>query len=94
MLKFIRAAMALALTIAITLITLGAHAEYRAFELAIENTEKGTTRTVITTFDQLQYPKYHPVDKNEVVRYVDSWMCFENMSHFKPTCQKPETKSQ
>jgi hypothetical protein len=83
-------------TIVITTLTIltlqsqRANAEYRAFELNINDTEKGTTRIVKSTLDHLQYPKLHPVRKNEVIEYVDSWMCYENMSNFRPICAKPE----
>jgi len=68
-------------------------AEYRIYELNIENVEKGTSRTVKSAIDNLQYPRLNPLMKNEVVRYVDSWMCYENMSSFRAPCSKPEPKS-
>jgi len=67
-----------------------ARAEYRAFELRIDNTEKGTSRPAFSTFDQIQYPRFYPLAKNEVIHYVDSWMCFENMSNFRKMCAKPD----
>ena len=67
-----------------------ARAEYRAYELRLDNTEKGTSRTVISTLDHLQYPRYYPLAKGEVAAYVDSWRCRENMSHFRKTCPKPD----
>jgi hypothetical protein len=67
-----------------------AFAEYRAFELKIENSETGASRSEITTLDHLQYPKFYPLQKNERVGYVDSWMCRENTSHFKKICPKPD----
>lgn len=69
-----------------------AGAEYRAFELKIENVEKSKVRTVITTLDHLQYPRLYPVEKDEIVTYVDSWMCRENMSNFRPACPKPSAQ--
>lgn len=72
---------------------LSARSEYRAFELQIEDTEKGKSRTVFSTLDQLQYPRFHALEKNEVIRYVDSWMCFENMSQFRPICKKPDPQT-
>ena len=66
-----------------------AWAEYRTFELLIENTEKNTSRTVISNMDHLQYPRYYPLQKNETIQYVDSWMCWGNMAHGAPPCRKP-----
>lgn len=67
---------------------LKANAEYRAYELKIEDTEKGKSRTVVSTLDNLQYPRFYPLEKNEVISYVDSWMCRENTAN-KPICPKP-----
>ncbi len=68
-------------------------AEYRAYELVIENTESGTQRTVISTLDQLQYPIYHPLNKKEQVSYVQSWMCWGNSDHSQDICPAPEVES-
>ncbi len=76
-------------TIALVCWTLKAHSEYRAFELRIDNTEEGKSRTVISSLDNYQYPRYYPLEKKEVISYVDSWMCFENMSDFRRVCAKP-----
>ncbi len=65
-------------------------AEYRTFELRIDDIEKNKSRTATSTLDHLQYARYFPLQKNEVVVYVDSWMCKGNTSNFKPTCKKPE----
>lgn len=71
---------------------LSARAEYRAFELSITEIEKNKTRTVISVLDHIQYPRYYPLNKNETIAYVDSWMCFENMSFFRKVCPKPDRK--
>ncbi|MCB0350932.1 MAG: hypothetical protein KDD38_07100 [Bdellovibrionales bacterium] len=67
-----------------------ASAEYRAFELTITDTDKNKERTVISTLDHLQYPRYYPLMKNEIIAYTDSWMCYENMANFTKTCNKPD----
>lgn len=69
-----------------------AHAEYRAFELLITNTETGTDRTVISTLDPRQYRGYHPVAAAEIVQYTDTWMCRGNTSGMKAICAKPEDR--
>ena len=63
--------------------------EYRAYELRITNTSTGDARTVVSTLDNLQYPVYYPLQASEVIQYVDSWMCYGNMSQFHPICPKP-----
>ena len=65
-----------------------AFAEYRVFQLQIENTESGKSRQVQSTMDHLQYPQYHPLEKNEVISYIESWMCWENTNNFRPACNK------
>jgi hypothetical protein len=74
----------------LSLTSLTARAEYRAFELLIENTEKGSSRTVFGTLDHLQYPRIFPLNRGEKISYVGSWMCRENMSNFKKICAKPD----
>ncbi len=68
-------------------------AEYRAYELLIENPEKGTQRKVISTLDHMQYPKYYPLNGGETVSYVDSWKCYHNGSQFQDTCPAPSLGS-
>jgi hypothetical protein len=68
-----------------------ARAEYRAYELSIDNESNGKSRTVITTFDHLQYPQYYPLATGETVKYVNSWMCWENTGN-RPIC-KPAVSS-
>ncbi len=82
-----------AFLVSLTMISsLSASAEYRAFELRIDNTEKGSSRTVVSVLDHLQYPHFYPLNNNEVAIYADSWMCYENMSYFRRTCPKPDRK--
>ena len=63
-----------------------AFAEYRAFELEIQNPETGQSRVVTTTLDHLQYAQIHPLQPGETVLYKRSWMCWENTSRRAP-CQ-------
>ena len=66
----------LALFVFFSFITVNARAEYRVFELAIEN-EAGQTRTVLSTLDDLQYATYHPIKTSEKITIQDSWMCWK-----------------
>lgn len=65
-----------------------AFAEYRVFQLQIDNVETGKTRQVQSTLDHLQYSRLYPLEKNEVITYVDSWMCWENTNNFRPACTR------
>lgn len=67
-------------------------AEYRAYELSINNEETGKSRTVITTLDHNQYPQYYPLSPGETVTYVNSWMCWENTGN-RPIC-RPQVSSE
>ncbi|MES2964898.1 MAG: hypothetical protein V4760_13485 [Bdellovibrionota bacterium] len=60
----------------VSFITLNVRAEYRVFELSIEN-ESGQARTVLSTLDDIQYPSYFPVKKTDKVTIQDSWMCWK-----------------
>jgi hypothetical protein len=75
---------------AVALFSSVSKAEYRAYELKIENPETGSERKAISTLDQIQYPRYFPLNPGERVKYVDSWMCRGNTSQFKAICPKPE----
>ena len=68
-------------------------AEYRAYELVIENTEEGKQRKVITTLDHLQYATYYPVKQNEKVSYVKSWMCWGTSDYEQDICPAPEKEA-
>jgi hypothetical protein len=70
-----------------------ASAEYRAYQLNITDTEKNKSHLVMSTLDHLQYPRFHPLNKNEAIAYVDSWRCKGNMSNFRAICAKPEPAS-
>lgn len=69
-----------------------AHAEYRVFELLIQNTETKAERTVINSLDPLQYPGYYDLGPNEIVMYTDTWMCWGETSYHTKYCPKPEPK--
>ena len=68
-------------------------AEYRAYELVIENTEDGSQRKVISTLDHLQYPTYYPIKQKEKVSYVKSWMCWGTSDYEQDICPAPELET-
>ncbi|OFZ16002.1 MAG: hypothetical protein A2Z20_03325 [Bdellovibrionales bacterium RBG_16_40_8] len=78
----------------IIILVIKSQAEYRAFELKIEDAQTGKFQTVFSNLDHLQYSRYYVLAKNESISYVDSWMCYENMSGFKSVCRKPDTNIQ
>jgi hypothetical protein len=55
--------------------SIGAHAEYRAYQLAIVDSTTGQKRTVISILDDLQYPTYHPIRSTERVTIEAHWRC-------------------
>jgi hypothetical protein len=63
--------------------------EYRAFLLKIENPRTGATREVQSTLDHIQYRRLYPLENDETVTYLDSWMCWENTGGFQPICPRP-----
>lgn len=66
-------------------ISLSAKAEYRAFELEIEDVDSGEIRRVVSTLDHIQYPEYYPLKPTEQIFYVDSWMC-RGRTNNRPIC--------
>jgi hypothetical protein len=65
-----------------------AGAEYRAYKLSIGKPDSDQ-REVVTTLDHIQYPGYYPVNTGEVVKYVDSWMCWGRTEGFDSICEQP-----
>jgi hypothetical protein len=63
--------------------------EYRAFELRIDDPQKGSSRTVISVLDHLQYRDYYSVATNEAIALVGTWRCRGNTSNYRPICPKP-----
>lgn len=69
-----------------------ASAEYRAFLLRIEKMDRpGEVRELISTLDPLQYPGYFPLQENERVSYVRTWMC-KGRTNLRPICPDPESE--
>ena len=70
-----------------------AQAEYRVFELAITETATNTTRTVISTLDDIQYPGYFPLKANETISIQDTWMCWGRHGKHVKHCPNPRTST-
>ncbi|MCB0392180.1 MAG: hypothetical protein KDD58_12890 [Bdellovibrionales bacterium] len=68
-------------------------AEYRAYELVIENIEDGSQRKVITTLDHLQYSTYYPIKNIEKISYVKSWMCWGTSDYEQDICPAPSMEN-
>jgi hypothetical protein len=69
-------------------ITFPAFAEYRAFLLKISGPGPDF-RLVRASLDPIQYPYYHPVKPDQIVTYVDTWMCRGRTSYLQPVCGSP-----
>lgn len=67
-----------------------AKAEYRVFELVIQNQNTNSERTITSSLDPLQYPGYYDLSPGEIVLYRDTWMCWGDTSYNKSYCKKPE----
>jgi hypothetical protein len=67
-------------------------AEYRAYQLLIQNQTTGTEKTVLSTLDHLQYPGYYPVAADERVSYVTSWRCYGRTGNFRRICPNPNAE--
>lgn len=66
-----------------------AQAEYRVYKLKITDTEKKTSREVLSILMPAAYIYYHPVRSTEAVEIVDHWMCFQRSDGFKKLCTRP-----
>lgn len=68
---------------------ISAYAELRAFQLKITNTESGNIRYTTSRLDNLQYPGYFPLAKNEVIEIERTWMCYERNDYANTLCKPP-----
>lgn len=70
-----------------------AHAEYRAFLLRIEKLNNPEEfRLVQSNLDPLQYADYYPVQSDERIYYIDTWMCrgrYHRTTGFAKICESP-----
>ncbi len=82
-----------------------AQAEYRVFRLKITKKAQAPAqaeeRIVESTLDPEQYPRYYPLQADEVVSYTETWRCYGRTDGEIPFCPQPqrqpssaETKSQ
>jgi len=69
--------------------TISTQAEYRVFELLIQNTQTKEERTLASTLDPFQYPGYYDIKKDETVLYTSTWMCWGDTSYHTPLCPNP-----
>jgi hypothetical protein len=84
---------ALLIFIAVFFLSLSARAEYRAFLLAVTNTQTSSTRTVTTTLDDIQYRAYYPLHKFEAVSIQATWMCWERGGEGTHYCPNPRPQN-
>lgn len=66
-----------------------AWAEHRVYQLKITDTEKKTSREVLSILMPAAYIYYYPVRSTEMVELVDHWMCFGRSDGFKKLCTRP-----
>lgn len=66
------------------------HAEYRVFELVIQDTADKSERVITSSLDPLQYPGYYDLRPEEIVMYRDTWMCYGDTSYGKKYCENPK----
>ena len=78
-------------TIASLIFMKSAFAEYRVFELVIQNQETKSERVIVSSLDPLQYPGYYNLSPKEIVMYRDTWMCWGDSSYHKKYCAKPDS---
>lgn len=96
------------LVILISLLSLSALAEYRVFQLKIYKETKATDPVVtrepqalpqeegvkifLSNLDPEQYVGYYPLEKDEKIKYIATWMC-RGRTNGKDYCQDPRLKT-
>ncbi|MFP5518731.1 MAG: hypothetical protein ACLGGX_02415 [Bdellovibrionia bacterium] len=71
-----------------------AMAEYRVFLLEITTTSNDPSippekKVFPSTLDPEQYRGYYPVQNNQTIKYLDTWLCVGRTGGFKPLCPNP-----
>ncbi|AGH95865.1 hypothetical protein [Pseudobdellovibrio exovorus] len=80
------------LALALNLLSLKTHAEYRVFVLHIQDQATESTRQVQSTLDPEQYKSVYPLKPSEIITYVDTWRCRGRTDFFKEHCPNPKTR--
>lgn len=78
--------------VAVSAFAATASAEYRVFQLRIENTKTKELRLVESTLDPIQYPYYNTVSADERISYTETWRCFGRTGDFTPFCPNPKAQ--
>jgi hypothetical protein len=73
--------------------SLNARAEYRVYVLTITDAQSGQSRVVTSTLDDIQYPGYYHVRRDEKVILTDTWMCWGRQGELEPMCPNPRPSS-
>lgn len=56
-------------------------------------TEPPSERIVLSTLDPEQFVGYYPLDKDETIKYTETWRCYGRTSEFQPLCPNPKAKA-
>lgn len=70
-------------------LSLSAFAENRIFLLQISNLKTLKSRTVYSSLDPLQYKNFYPLNRDEVIEYIDTWRCKGHTGYLRIPCAKP-----
>lgn len=57
----------------------------------VDTPKKPKSRLVTTSLDPLQYKKYYPLQDNESLKLVDTWMC-RGPTNMREPCASPRTR--
>lgn len=64
-------------------------AEYRAFQLEIQNQKTKQKRIEASQLDPDQYIGFFPLAKDESIKYTATWMCYGNTAYSDRICLNP-----
>ena len=78
----------------LTLGSLLLRAEYRVYNLKIQNAKAKTSREIESTLDPSQYANLYPLEPGEQISYSKTWRCRGRTDFFKPHCVKSSPPTQ
>ena len=68
-------------------------ADYRVFVLEIKNTTSNEIKTIKSTLDPEQFVTVFPIERDQIITYVETWRCTGNTNNFRSFCINPNSQT-
>lgn len=82
-----------ALTLLLSLIPLGANAEYRVFQYWVKTKSREKAELITTSLDPKAYLAYYGNEKETSINLMRSWICYGDTGGHQTPCRFEETNN-